>query len=272
MSFRECTPNSVLPLPIYTGIEIEAELPNSSGEQDEETEEYTEEENARNNVEANVADKGYENEFKIDGSLHNCGIEVNTEPLFGRELIENVRSLTQALKVEGFETSTSCGLHVHLDARDMTTEQIRIFTRYYMKYEDLIFKMLPDCRRNNSYCSRFGDMGQYFVSGSDYCSHYFGRCALNIDNFINRARGHTNKQTVEFRMHEGTLDPVAIINWVKFLHRFYTKGTSLTDDQVDALKGTVEELASDVLKDRGQKDYFSARSKIVVPSKVLVQV
>ncbi len=96
--------------------------------------------------------KGWGGEIVPDGSLPSGGFEINTCPasgtLFTKQIQEVVASLSNA---DAFVT-TACGLHVHVDARDLTYSDLRRLALLWARVEPALMQMSPRSRRSNSYC------------------------------------------------------------------------------------------------------------------------
>jgi hypothetical protein len=86
-----------------------------------------------------------------DGSLPSAGFEINTAPANGDKFLEEIRDLTAALRDDGAGINIDCGLHVHVDARDLRPLQIRGLVELYCKLEPFLFAALPDSRQGNDY-------------------------------------------------------------------------------------------------------------------------
>lgn len=107
----------------------------------------------------------------------------------------NVQKLCLALKELKAEVNASCGLHVHLDARNGDGRKIANRLKNALP---LLKMMVPKSRLNNQYCHR--DMSN---RGERYAK-------INKESL----RKH---RTIEVRMHSGTTDFVKISNWIKTL-------------------------------------------------------
>jgi hypothetical protein len=91
----------------------------------------------------------------------------------------------------------TCGLHVHLDMRGRTENEVWLLARKLNKWLYALREFVPESRRNNRYC-RFG------VSRTD---RYH---AVNFTSF-------SKYGTLEVRLHSGTVDYAKIIAWIRLL-------------------------------------------------------
>lgn len=175
-----------------------------------------------------------------DGSLPQEGYEINTAPakdeMFDNQIIEICDSLASA---KAF-VNRKCGLHVHIDARDMNYYDLRKILQVYWAVEDDMFNMLAHHRReNNRFCLRvkrgqgWSDILNRKLSNDEwraavmhkmysfkhnemdkraqngFRTHKYDNAryyALNLHSWFFR-------KTVEFRHHHGTIDKTKILNW-----------------------------------------------------------
>ncbi len=97
-------------------------------------------------------------------------------------------------------TNDSCGLHVHIDMRTRNPEQSLVRLIEAQKY---LFKLVKEDRHHNSFC-RETPKGTTLYSGVDRHS------AINPNAY----REH---ETIEVRMHHGSVDAREIYWWIKSL-------------------------------------------------------
>lgn len=142
-------------------------------------------------------------DIKDDGSL-----ETNNDELWPVELTILVRQddLTALEKLCGLlndleaEVNSSCGLHVHIDARHMSKSQV---SRAGMKLGHalpFLGQMVPKSRRENT---RYCKMKVSGFSDDRYC-------AVNLTAF-------EKYKTIEVRLHSSTTSYKKISNWIKTL-------------------------------------------------------
>jgi hypothetical protein len=158
--------------------------------------------------------------IKEDGSIDSYDpaifYEVEINLLINRNDYGPLERLCKLLKKLQTEVNDTCGLHVHLDCRDIGNKLPRNEHGSYdgksIIYKSLVTrgtrleKMLPlmmymvdDSRLDNRFCSL--DM-----SNVDSGRH----CAINISAF--REMG-----TIEVRLHESTINFKKIHDWIEFL-------------------------------------------------------
>lgn len=173
-------------------------------------------------------------QVKEDGSLSSeSGAPVEVTLLYNsKHGHEKLEKLCEALAEVGAFVNSTCGLHVHLDARHLDSIGAKAMAKRLGFALPVLAKMQPQSRRNNSYC-RLG------VSGMDGERYY----AIN-------ATAYNKYKTIECRLHAGSVSFEKISKWVdllRFLSRSELVGTvntyqSLIDEtsMPDALVGYVE--------------------------------
>lgn len=123
-----------------------------------------------------------------------------------------IEKLTDALKAAGCKVNNSCGLHIHLDARDIAFDQTGHFTpeikrRYYnmVKTSKALRGILPDHRLSSTYCRE--NATTEINTRNRY--HAINGCAL------------LKYKTTEIRSFAGTLDAKKINFWIKLWSHVY---------------------------------------------------
>lgn len=191
----------------------------------------------------------WEGSIVQDGSLPETGFEINTSPASGDLYIKQVTQICNALEEGGAKVTASCGLHVHVDARDMTYYDIRRLVWIYAEIESALFDMVPPSRQNSSYCTPCGH--KYLrtiakgklphkenkknvtkaVYGTDITKglrddKYNGArySALNLHSWFYRG-------TIECRLFNGTINAEKIICWGMLWARIADFAAQATDDE-----------------------------------------
>lgn len=170
-----------------------------------------------------------------DGSLRNNGLEFKTA--YGHRVwgvYESVDSLQKLLK-ESYKPSFSerTSVHVHMDVRTLTLEQLHILFLVYLIFEDSLFRFAGEKRKHNIFCTPFLNSSTLHVDSEVKISSEI------VKNFIEMASKYTAFNlssirefgTVEFRHMEGNYDPERIFKWVCLLGllKTYSKSVSVLD-------------------------------------------
>lgn len=175
-----------------------------------------------------------------DGSVKPSGLEMNVVPLSGDALVQAAYKIGLACAQYKVEVNESCGFHVHVDALDLGWWDIRKLLLIWLGIEEEMFTLVTPERKRNEFCRQVGPLVSstflaalrdpkipikiikdvwirsfYDAAREDYNTYKIGKTnkytgpryhAMNIHSWIHRG-------TVEFRLHEGTVDGVEIRNW-----------------------------------------------------------
>lgn len=224
-----------------------------------------------------------------DGSLVDRGFEVNSAPSGGDLYARQINEICAAIKLQNGSIDQKCGLHVHIDARDMNYYDIRRFVRVYAAIEDALFSMVSPERikgitdadgKLHQYCQPCGkkyvaaiEEGRlpYDKIKSDVITSVYS--GPSTKNLRHRKRGegiprynalnlHSwfYRGTIEARMFDGTLDPDLIIKWGIMWAMIGDYVVKSTDEQV--AKDMVGKPIACILKIIGDKkilDFVKAR-------------
>lgn len=176
-----------------------------------------------------------------DGSLDN-GIEVLTPPAMGSHLVDTVTQAMSVLRESGWEVSSRCGLHTHIDLRDKRYDMrflARLFTLGFA-FEELLYNLQREDRHDNTYSiplrHEYG-----FNAGRGNVAADFEFMYEKVDKKERWARmrlreGRRDKYagqrymgfnfhsvfhrgSLEVRVHEGTLDENRALGWADILQK-----------------------------------------------------
>jgi hypothetical protein len=184
-----------------------------------------------------------------DGSVHPSEQELVTDPSAGDLFLKLSLKICQMLFPHS-ECNRTCGLHVHVSAVDYNAFDLRRLLTLYSLCENTFYSLVAPWRQAekvwmHKYCRRLDENDQFVIkalwktndkavlkraiiywmypnelvnSHGDYSdfhatkSNKYQKCryrGLNLHTWFER-------KTVEFRHHEGTLDPGKIIGWSLF--------------------------------------------------------
>lgn len=164
-----------------------------------------------------VVNTDYYWQYKEDGSLRNHGAEFASIPLRARQaefaLDYLNKSLTEFNKPE-FSNRTS--VHVHLNVRDMTWDQIKVLVITYAMYERHFFHQAGTRRESSIFCVPLYKSHQLrnFLQnevGSVKSWHKYN--AINLGTILG-SDSCSKFGTIEFRHLFGTMDTKFIVNWI----------------------------------------------------------
>lgn len=135
--------------------------------------------------------------LKTDGSLSKDGVEITL--LFNAARgFEPLEKLCKILNDFDASVNDSCGLHVHLDHRDIDSSQLGDIGRHWKSYLEMLAAMVPSTRRTSKYCQLRASTEKY--------------SAVNLGTFDRYG-------TIEIRLHSGTTNFTKIKNWIEILRR-----------------------------------------------------
>jgi hypothetical protein len=133
------------------------------------------------------------------------------------KMSEVLNKVCTVLDEHGAYVNSTCGLHVHLDARK--SNQKLMFSNL-VNSQKLLYSMCPKSRYDNSYCAPN-------ESGTDmyeYGGRYWG---------INPGSYQKHK-TIEVRLHSGSVNADKIIHWIYILKKIAYHTEFL--EEIDSLK------------------------------------
>jgi hypothetical protein len=159
--------------------------------------------------------------LKTDGSLSEDGIEITL--LFNATRgFEPLEKLCKILSDFEASVGSSCGLHVHLDHRDIDSSQLVDIKSHWTKYLDWLSNMVPKSRRQNHFC-------KLRVSREKYS-------AVNLGTFDRYG-------TIEIRLHSGSTNFIKIKNWIEVLRRIKARSKKkIQESEINSFKHLVNNL------------------------------
>jgi hypothetical protein len=137
-------------------------------------------------------------QLKGDGSItptgkYNNACEIASPPMLANKYQELIRALEIVSKYGA--VNSSCGLHVHVSAPELSlvvfnnAKWQQYVTSVWQAIEKLMFTYVPPSRRNNHYCR----------TGVVWNNKYQ---AINLSSL------QSIRRTIEFRLHNSTLNPL----------------------------------------------------------------
>lgn len=176
-----------------------------------------------------------------DGSLSGLGCEFKL-CLAAKTAISKVPRFAGRLASLGATVNSSCGLHVHLDARGVTQERKSLFLKWLEKIQDWLFSLMPPSRRCSTYCRRLPETGHYAWANK------------------------TDFNTIEIRIHGGSLNPHKIAGWLNVCNDLMTwlrNGVTLPEIEYDK-EGTMtltNETLLEIFPTPASREYLLARQE-----------
>jgi hypothetical protein len=135
------------------------------------------------------------------------------------------------------QVDKSCGFHVHLDARN---DDAKLMFDKLLDQQSSLFALVPSSRRDNEYCRHTAKKD--FRRGSRYKSIN----STSLSKF----------QTLEVRLHGGTIDAKKITSWVNLLTAIAYGSTDITRSR------SVKTMLAKLPLDESTKSYLSNRAAL----------
>lgn len=213
-----------------------------------------------------------------DGRIHkdgSCGYEAVTPPMAGDNIANCLSDLGKALGYA--DADSSCGIHVHVDARDVSWQEMYKILHVYSKYEAFLYMLAGDWRIKNTYCKPCGTeylsalgntdrklsiIGVAINSSNDGvrdrmkhsgiskkdCGRYR---SLNIMPWLAGRRKGKSDTTIEFRLHGNSLDSSKVIGWTQLCVRLIdwcvkASWSEINDLPKSALAGFIKVISPDL--------------------------
>lgn len=171
------------------------------------------------------------NHWKVvsDSSLTGVNtFELVSPPLSGDDGFAQIEKVCQVLNDLGAKVNKSCGLHVHIDARNLALNTIKNICKIYYSEEAGIDAWMAPSRRDSRWCQTLRNIRGGFAEFYQTLDRDIDTLRSLQSLFNTRYRkvnleAFNRHGTVEFRQHQGTTDSGKIINWVRFLHLLVEK-------------------------------------------------
>tara|TARA_R100000781_G_scaffold20914_1_gene15802 strand:- start:6618 stop:7898 length:1281 start_codon:yes stop_codon:yes gene_type:complete len=181
-----------------------------------------------------------------DGSINvgefeeDRGVEwVMKRPMQGDVMRTSIDTMLRYLNSGFYYINKSCGLHVHVDARDLDYQDLKWTLLLGKSAQDIIYKMMPPSRVTTRWARRIPlsreqilsiDSSEEFINSwyqawgayPSYDKYNDARyCGMNMHSRIING-------SIEFRYHSGTLNPIKIHNWITICQKIVDTGKLLS--------------------------------------------
>lgn len=166
------------------------------------------------------------------GCVYECstpGREFVSPILQGDEGFAEIRAICDIAERYRWSVDRSCGLHVHVDARDLSSDQLLQVIYAYRKSYPLWKRFVSRRRGDNSMCGS----PQYVprdVRGAEHVEDFIE--SRDRFEFVNW-RSYLRYGSIEIRLYRGTLQAREICNWVALHTRFVDAVKDMTFDEID---------------------------------------
>lgn len=162
-----------------------------------------------------------------DGSLRNHGYEFRfQEPLFGEDVTSALEDIEEKMSSQKPlpECSKRTSVHVHLDVRDLTGQQLINLIVVYFIFEKAIVAYHKNVREDNNFCLPYYKATHKLSHISSIFSSIKSK-DKNIRNLLGdmdkynafNLKAVSDKGTIEFRHMPGSYNAEAIIEWINII-------------------------------------------------------
>lgn len=173
-------------------------------------------------------------EVAIDGSLRNAGHEYKT--IYGTRVhgawnslqkLEAVFKNDRAADNKLHDFTERCSVHVHIDCRTLTIEQLNSFILLYILAENPFFNYAGPRRQHNIFCVPIlqSIIGKPDVTFKTLIHDPTKYSALNI-------KALQNFGTLEFRHMEGTDNAERIFTWIMLISALMYYAETVSNDEI----------------------------------------
>jgi hypothetical protein len=184
-----------------------------------------------------------------DCSVNDDGLEFVSPILQGDDGIAVVSALCDYAAAHGWDCDESCGYHLHMDMRDVTNTQFRAIVLAYLLSESVWRGMCPN-RKHNEFCQPMAvsskqieemEFTSLIYHGESFATADYGRyCWCNM-------LAYDDHRTLEIRLHGGTVDKAAVVNWIKIHLTFVEAVKDRTFDEIKAMfMGRAPQAVADI--------------------------
>lgn len=165
-----------------------------------------------------------------DGSIRsNSGIELKTPPAQGDDIALWITAVSKIALSYGMRVDASCGVHVHVDVKQLTAADFRRLFLLVRYWEPVIYAILPPNRWMGGYGGpmQLAEKGIRRVTTMPHLEALWKR-----QNGSSRYRGlnfesYKKYGTVEFRYHSGTLNAEKLLAWAYLCQRIVDTSTEV---------------------------------------------
>lgn len=164
------------------------------------------------------------------------GWEVVSYKAAGFRDMLDIADVAESLRLAGICVNDNCGLHVHVEVKDFTPEQVGTLVACWLKVEPFMLQAVPRRRLQNDFCMpqrgmRRLDFSKPFTAAElweayrprslDIWDNPDRRVTLNLVNYATGLKRKSwSRRTVEFRLPEGSLMRTHVKNWIRLFVNF----------------------------------------------------
>ena len=151
---------------------------------------------------------------KYDGSI--SGKEFASAVLYGDAGLEAIKNLCDFAADNHWTVNRGCGLHIHLDVQNLTTDELRAIAAAYYMTKGVWSVLVRSDRVTNSYCHEHRCNLHDIMQFDSFQAFSEDQARYEWCNFA----AYAKFRTIEIRSHQGSLNAAEICNWIR-LHLIF---------------------------------------------------
>jgi hypothetical protein len=214
---------------------------------------------------------------KTDGSIHMTDrrhtLEFVTSPARGDSFVDQIKDFTSALHTCDATVNASCGLHCHVDAGELTDRQILNVAHLYYRIEPALYGIVARSRRSNHYSKAFSSHfgakkvreifreKDWVVRSQKLDTLLYGSLEAARRAKLNHSQNSDARYyglnlnaiplhgTIEFRLHQGTVNPTKILMWGAICSAIVRYGATHTEEEITSLPGSSIAILEKIVAD-----------------------
>lgn len=161
-----------------------------------------------------------------------CGIELCTPVMSDPKMTDLIRVMDAIAADSTLTAGPRCALHIHVDVSDMvdgipeSSASLCAVLAWWVKCEPFMMESVPESRRNNRFCRCIGltdlfDHDERVVPCLAVSKLRDKYLSINTHHLVARKRN-----SIEFRLLEGTKDSLLAASWVAFVLNFVRRSAA----------------------------------------------
>ena len=194
----------------------------------------------------------WDRDTEVDGNwraVHDGSIEAHGEgsravefvsrvPKNGDALWKDVEYITDYTSTN-FAVNRSCGVHVHVDGRDLEWKAIKNLLLLGKSVQNILYKMLPPSREISRWCRKIPmsrESIRSIESNQDFIDSWYSSWGVDpsMDKYNDARYCNMNMHarilhgSIEFRYHSGTLNKEKLLHWIRICTAIVDKARDIT--------------------------------------------
>lgn len=167
-----------------------------------------------------------------DGSLRNHGIEFISKPTKPEHIESAITYLFDEILNKQSHFSPRTSIHVHMNCRDLTFDQLYNIVILYQCFEDLLYNFAGKERKKSIFCIPIGNTNYY----NNFKQHIRAHELLGWSKYTGLNLGPLREYgTIEFRHLRGTRNKHILFEWLHILYKLYNFAITVDTKQLENL-------------------------------------